>query len=182
MDLAEIVSDVVELYQPIAEDKGQVIETTVSAGQNILANRHLLSQALANLLDNAIKYTPEGGAIAIALDEGPAITIADSGPGIPADDQKRVLERFVRLDKTRTTPGSGLGLSLVNAVARLHDAELTLEDNAPGLRVKLKFQGPPRRRNEIGEGERATVPPAPSTASLMDQASNSSSAHDARAQ
>ncbi len=166
VDLKEIVSDIVELYQPLAEDKGQMIETTLTAGQNIQANRHLLSQTLANLLDNAIKYTPEGAAIAVTLEEGPVITIADRGPGIPTDDRERVLERFVRLDKTRTTPGSGLGLSLVNAVARLHDAELTLEDNAPGLKVKLKFQGLPQWHSEIGAGERTGEPktvPAAST-------------------
>ncbi len=169
VDLAELVSDVVELYQPIAEDKGQVIETRVSAGQNIQANRHLLSQTLANLLDNAIKYTPEGGAIAVGLSEGPAITIADRGPGIPADDRERVLERFVRLDKTRTTPGSGLGLSLVSAVARLHGAELMLEDNAPGLKVTLKFQAQPRRRSEVGDGDRTAEPETMPAASKIKQ-------------
>ncbi|MGI9419527.1 MAG: sensor histidine kinase, partial [Geminicoccaceae bacterium] len=166
-DLGEIASDVVELYRPLAEDKHQTIETTLAAGQKIQANRHLLSQTLANLLDNAIKYTPEGGRIAFLLEEGPVITIADSGPGIRGEDRKRVLERFVRLDKTRTTPGNGLGLSLVNAVAKLHDAELTLEDNAPGLRVKLKFRGPPRMRNEISEGERAADPKTAPTASML---------------
>ena len=146
VDLARIVNDVVELYQPLAEDRRQTIETTLAAGQTIQANRHLLSQTLANLLDNAIKYTPEGGAITVDLEAGPEITIADRGPGIPDVDRRRVLERFVRLDKTRTTPGSGLGLSLVNAVAKLHDAELTLEDNAPGLSVKLDFQTHKRKR------------------------------------
>ncbi|MEM8948478.1 MAG: ATP-binding protein [Pseudomonadota bacterium] len=148
VDLGQIVGDVVELYQPLAEDRQQTIDTTLAADQRIQANRHLLSQTLANLLDNAIKYTPEGGAITVTLEAGPAITIADQGPGIPADDRERVLERFVRLDKTRTTAGNGLGLSLVNAVAKLHDAELTLDDNAPGLRVKLKFQPLPKKRSE----------------------------------
>ena len=148
VDLGQIVSDVVELYQPLAEDRQQTIETTLAADQRIQANRHLLSQTLANLLDNAIKYTPEGGAITINLEEGPSIIIADQGPGIPADDRERVLERFVRLDKTRTTAGSGLGLSLVNAVAKLHDADLTLEDNEPGLRVKLEFGPLPKRRRD----------------------------------
>lgn len=141
INLTAVVNDVVDLYQPLAEDKGQTIKTAIAADQKIQANRHLLFQALANLLDNAIKYTPEGGRIELAVADGPVITIADTGPGIPAEDRDRALERFVRLDETRTTPGNGLGLSLVNAVAKLHGAALILEDNEPGLRVSLDFDG-----------------------------------------
>lgn len=157
VDLAQIVSDVVELYQPLAEDKNQAIETALATGHNIQANRHLLSQALANLLDNAIKYTPEGGKITVAVADGPTITVADSGPGISSDDREKVFGRFVRLDMTRTTPGSGLGLSLVNAVAKLHDAGLTLEDNAPGLKVELRFHATSRGQGEIGERQRISA-------------------------
>ncbi len=171
VDLTQIVSDVVELYQPLAEDKAQTIETTLAARQTLQGNRHLLSQTLANLLDNAIKYTPEGGAITIALEEGPEIAIADRGPGIPLVDRQRVLERFVRLDKTRTTHGSGLGLSLVNAVAKLHDAELMLEDNAPGLKVRLRFQTPSRLRSEADNRERASGPETPPDVSIKPQTS-----------
>ena len=100
--------------------------------------RQLMSQALGNLIDNAIKYTPEGGTISVTLNRGELI-VADSGPGIPEADRDRVLDRFVRLEASRNSPGSGLGLSLVRAVARLHGAELILEDNNPGLRVILRF-------------------------------------------
>ena len=139
VDLGDIVENVTDLYQPLAEDKGQTIDLAVLPDQPLVANRHLLSQALANLLDNAVKYTPEGGRITISLTSGPMIKVADSGPGIPAESHDDVLERFVRLDQTRSTPGNGLGLSLVNAVAKLHGATLTLEDNAPGLIVVLTF-------------------------------------------
>ncbi|HEX9647255.1 MAG TPA: ATP-binding protein, partial [Alphaproteobacteria bacterium] len=107
-------------------------------------HRELLGQAIANLLDNAIKYTPAGGRIAIVLDRAggaPRLAIADSGPGVPAGERARVLERFVRLDSSRGTPGSGLGLSLVAAVAKLHGARLALADNAPGLSITLTFAG-----------------------------------------
>ena len=156
VDLSAIVSDVVELYQPLAEDKGQRIALSIAPNQTLKANRHLLSQALANLLDNAVKYTPEGGDIAITVTDGPIVTVADSGLGIPEEDRDSVLERFVRLDTTRATPGNGLGLSLVNAVARLHGAGLALGANDPGLEVRLDFSD--RRRK--GEAERSRTPPA----------------------
>lgn len=148
VDLATIALDVVDLYQPLAEDRGQTVTSSITPGQRLKANRHLLSQALANLLDNAIKYTPEGGQIEITVADGPVIHVADSGPGIPENKRANVLERFVRLDETRATPGNGLGLSLVNAVARLHGAELTLADNQPGLRVRLDFRGQRRQKKE----------------------------------
>jgi len=139
VDLADIVKNVVELYQPLAEDKGQTIDLSITPKQTLGANRHLLSQALANLLDNAVKYTPDGGRIGVTVAPGPIIEVADSGPGIPSESRDDVLERFVRLDLTRGTPGNGLGLSLVNAVAKMHGAKLTLEDNGPGLIVGLAF-------------------------------------------
>ena len=142
VDLTTIVNDIVELYQPLAEDRGQTLDLETAPNQTLIANRHLLSQALANLLDNAIKYTPEGGRITIDLDHGPVIEVTDSGPGIPMEERNKVLERFVRLDETRATPGNGLGLSLVNAVAKLHGAGLTLSDNGPGLKIKLDFSSP----------------------------------------
>ena len=94
------------------------------------------------MVDNAIKYTPAGGHVLVALEEsngGAALVVADSGPGIPLKDRARAIERFVRLESSRNSPGTGLGLSLVAAVARMHDAELLLDDNDPGLRVTLKF-------------------------------------------
>ncbi|MFH0342100.1 MAG: ATP-binding protein, partial [Chromatiales bacterium] len=103
----------------------------------------LLSHAVANLIDNAIKYTPQGGAIGLtvsAVGLRATVTVADTGPGVSPEDRERVLQRFVRLEASRTSPGSGLGLSLVAAVAQLHEAELRLSDNAPGLRVDVIFR------------------------------------------
>jgi len=142
IDLAAVARDVLDLYQPSAEDKALRIEHDIGAGHWIRGNRQLLAQGLANLIDNAIKYTPEGGRIGLRVSFSGGATrleVWDSGPGIPEADRARVLERFVRLDASRTAPGSGLGLSLVAAVAKLHGASLTLGDNAPGLCVVLAF-------------------------------------------
>ena len=144
LDLSALVGDLAEVYQPIAEDAGLELGGDIAAGVSIRGHRELLGQAIANLLDNAIKYTPAGGRIAIVLDRAggaPRLAIADSGPGVPAGERARVLERFVRLDSSRGTPGSGLGLSLVAAVAKLHGARLALADNAPGLSITLTFAG-----------------------------------------
>jgi signal transduction histidine kinase len=108
----------------------------------ILGNKRLIAQALANLVDNAIKYTPEGGNIRVSIENSPAgvaLVVADTGIGIPDADRARVLDRFVRLEASRHSPGTGLGLSLVVAVAKLHDAKLDLADNAPGLKATLLF-------------------------------------------
>lgn len=140
--LAALTHDLAELYAPLAEDRQLGFERACPPGVEVQANRHLLAQALANLLDNAIKYTPPGGAVRLTVERGlrgPAITVADTGPGIPAAEREHVLERFVRLDATRSTSGNGLGLSLVQAVARLHGARLVLGDNKPGLTVRLEF-------------------------------------------
>ncbi len=142
IDLTSLAADVAELYDPLAEEKGLTLTVSLAPGVTVPGNRHLLSQALANLLDNAVKYTPAGGAIALSLAApatGPELTVADTGPGVPAEHRELVLERFARLESSRNTPGSGLGLSLVAAVAGLHRAALRLEDNAPGLRVTLAF-------------------------------------------
>lgn len=149
VDLEALGRDLADLYRPLAEDKELAFDFRCSRGLRMRANRQLLAQALANLLDNAIKYTPAGGRVSLALERGstgPAITVADSGPGILEADRRRVLERFVRLDATRSTPGNGLGLSLVDAVAKLHGATLALADNRPGLRVSLGFKAPPDER------------------------------------
>jgi signal transduction histidine kinase len=116
----------------------------------VRGNRQLLAQTLSNLLDNAVKYTPAGGRIELKtarLEGAPALIVADSGPGIPGAMREKVLERFVRLDNARSSPGNGLGLSLVKAVARLHGAALRLEDNQPGLRVTLLFNA---RQGAVG--------------------------------
>jgi signal transduction histidine kinase len=143
VDLGELGQDLADLYRPAAEDKQLRFEYRCAPGLQMRANRHLLAQALANLLDNAIKYTPPGGRVRFEIERaasGAVIAVADDGPGIPEKDRKRVLQRFVRLDATRSTPGNGLGLSLVEAVAKLHGAELALSDNRPGLKVSLAFR------------------------------------------
>ncbi|MGE5506683.1 MAG: sensor histidine kinase [Actinomycetota bacterium] len=142
VDPARLAADVTELYEPLAEEKSVRLDCHVDGGHAITGDRHLLFQAFANMVDNAVKYTPEGGAVSVTVAgtaEGIEVVVADSGPGVPAEARERVLHRFVRLDATRTTPGNGLGLALVSAVARLHGARLALEDNRPGLKVRLVF-------------------------------------------
>jgi signal transduction histidine kinase len=142
VDLGKLIRDLADLYGPLAEDKDVGFERGCPADAWVRANEHLLAQAIANLLDNAVKYTPAGGNVRLSVERTPdgfAVTVADTGPGIPAADRERVLERFVRLDATRSTPGNGLGLSLVNAVAKLHGTQLALGDNDPGLTVRLEL-------------------------------------------
>lgn len=142
LDLAAIGEDVAEMYAPTAEEKG--LSFTARFEPNIWAkgDRNLIAQALANVIDNAIKYSPEGGAVTVVstLIKGkPTFVVTDTGPGIPDEFKAKVLERLFRLEQSRTSPGSGLGLSLVHAVARSHNLELKLDDNHPGLRVTLTF-------------------------------------------
>ena len=142
VELPAVIDGVAELYGPVAEEKGVTLEIAPSGALAIDGNKNLISQALANLIDNAIKYTPEGGKVRVSVEERPgavALSVADTGPGIAAEDRARVLDRFVRLEASRNTPGVGLGLSLVAAVARLHDARLLLDDNRPGLKATILF-------------------------------------------
>jgi signal transduction histidine kinase len=142
IDIGALARDVAELYQPLAEERGLRFTQYIEQGLALRGDRQLLAQAIGNLIDNALKYTPAGGQVELRTLEGHGgveLSVADNGPGIPADARERVLERFVRLDASRATPGNGLGLSMVRAVARLHHAELELSDNWPGLRVTLRF-------------------------------------------
>jgi signal transduction histidine kinase len=142
-DAAAIAADVFELYEPLAEEAGVALNIDAPEPVLLAANRELLSQALANLVDNAIKYATEaenGPSVAIAVsrrDGAAVLSVSDNGPGIPAEDRGRVAERFVRLEESRSKPGAGLGLSLVSAVAHLHSGSLQLSDNNPGLRAEL---------------------------------------------
>ncbi len=162
-DAAEIVHDIGELYEPLAEEKGIALKVEAEAPLPVKGNRELVSQALANLIDNAIKYAeppprPLDGErvpaeiVVSADDTGDRIllTVADRGPGIPDADRARVVERFVRLEQSRSQPGSGLGLSLAAAVARLHGGDLTLADNDPGLKsiIALPRGAPVQRRDD----------------------------------
>ncbi|MGJ8686631.1 MAG: sensor histidine kinase [Spongiibacteraceae bacterium] len=151
VELCTLVSDVAELYEPLAAEKNQEFHTAFARVGAINGDRHLLFQAIANLVDNAIKYTPEGGRVHVGLAVYPKdyrIEIADSGIGIPEDDQSKVFQRFFRVESSRSRhKGNGLGLSLVHAVVKLHGGEITLESNHPGLRVILSF---PRHNEKLG--------------------------------
>ena len=144
LDVGEVVAGVVELYEPLAEERGFALKVACEPALALDGRRELIGQALANLLDNALKYGAASGAREIEVSarrEGGDIVIevADRGPGVAAVDRERVLDRFVRLESARTRPGSGLGLSLVAAVARLHGGDVRLEDNGPGLKVRLNL-------------------------------------------
>lgn len=144
VDVSAIVADVAELYGPVAEDEGIVVETSIAEAVHLHANRELIGQAMVNLLENAVKYAkPHGegqGRITVGLRQAGnrvLVEVADNGPGIPEADRKRAIERFVRLEKSRSEVGSGLGLSLVNAVASLHGGSFRIEDNDPGVRAVI---------------------------------------------
>ena len=143
LDLVQLAGDVGELYEPVAESRDIAFATDLpDRAVMVHGNRHLLFQAVANLVDNAIKYSPDGSGVRISVhEEGgrPVLVVADSGPGIPAEEREHVLERFVRLDRSRSLPGNGLGLSLVQAVAGLHHGRIELGDNHPGLVVTLRL-------------------------------------------
>ena len=163
-----------ELYEPVAEERGLVLKADTQAPIFIRGDRQLLGQAIANLIDNAIKYgtteaaesgpgaKPEVEVSAEAKASMAEIVVTDRGPGMPASDRERVLDRFVRLEASRSEPGSGLGLSLVAAVARLHGGSLRLEDNEPGLRVILPCPPMARRcqRGAAASAQGAEIRPA----------------------
>jgi signal transduction histidine kinase len=169
VDLAAVIGDVAELYEPVAEEAGIKLAVAAPPGLCAVVNRELMSQSVANLVDNAIKYTAATGALAAAgaavppatappeigialarAGDSVEIAVADRGPGIAAEDRERALQRFVRLEKSRSRPGAGLGLSLVAAVARMHGGTVRLEDNAPGLKVVLAI---PVQRSRIAPSD-----------------------------
>jgi len=140
VDVAPLLSDLAELYEAAAEETGQTLAARIPPHARIYGDRDMIQQAVANLLDNAVKFSPPQGVIRLAAHATPGaveIVVADDGPGIPAEDRERAVQRFFRAEAARSTPGSGLGLALVQAVAMLHGGTLRLEDNAPGLRAVL---------------------------------------------
>lgn len=145
-DLRDPVRQIAELYTPTAEDRGDRLDLLLPPGPvPVDGDAGLIGQALANLLENALRHAPPGGRITVSVESGlagPTVSIADTGPGIPTGEREKVLRRLYRLEQSRTTPGNGLGLALVNAIAALHSARLSLEDAAPGLRVTLTFPAP----------------------------------------
>ena len=169
VDLSAIARDVVELYEPVAEETGFDIKITTPEKALIRGNRELVSQAVANLIDNALKYAAVSEAeidvSVVQAGGGYTLSVADNGPGIDTEARARVLQRFTRLDDSRSQPGSGLGLSLVSAVASLHDAKIDLQDTNPsvkdgmqrGLSISLYF--PPcshvkDKRRELGKADK----------------------------
>jgi signal transduction histidine kinase len=140
VDLAQIAHSTAELYEPVAEDAGLDLQVQAAQPVPLRGNPHLITQALANLIDNAIKYAPGSGTLKVLARGEPhraVLTVADRGPGIPDSFRKQAFDRFARLEPSRSTPGSGLGLSLVRAVARLHGGRVVLSDHRPGLEVSL---------------------------------------------
>jgi signal transduction histidine kinase len=142
VDLSTLTEELADMYTAVAEEENLTLSYHADADLHIHGNRQLLAQAITNLLDNAVKYTPAGGTIqldATRQNGNIIITVSDNGPGIPAEQREQVFKRFTRLDNARSTPGNGLGLSLVKAVAELHGASVQLADNQPGLKASLKL-------------------------------------------
>jgi len=143
VNIGDLTSELAELYEAVAEEQTDLtFLSNIKGNPRFHCNRHLIGQAIANLLDNAIKYTPSPATVKLGIDGNDrefSIVVSDNGPGIPEHERERVFERFVRLENERNSPGNGLGLSLVQAVVRLHGAKLELSDNEPGLKVTMKF-------------------------------------------
>lgn len=170
-NLAPVLTDMVELYEPVAESRGQELRGWISGQLPVYGDRDMIQQAVANLLDNALKFSPPGGRIEITAEvsresgvsEVATVTVADEGAGMSEADRARATERFFRAESARSTPGSGLGLALVQAVASLHGGSLRLHDNAPGLRAALHLpaipaRGAPGERVFIGDPAQGTEP------------------------
>jgi len=145
VELSSLLARAGDLYKPVMDDGGRPFEVKPTTSSPVRGDPQLLLQLLANLLDNAIHHTPAGTRIGLSAEmdgKRPTIVVTDNGPGIPEADRQKVFRRFFRCEQSRTTPGSGLGLSLVSAIADLHDAEISLLDNNPGLRVIVRFPEP----------------------------------------
>jgi signal transduction histidine kinase len=142
VDISELFELVASTFQPVAEDEGRRLLAHIEPSVIIAGDRELLLQLMTNLVENAIRHTPPGTTIELQLKRDGAealAVVADDGPGIPRADRQKVFRRFYRLESSRTTPGSGLGLALVAAIAELHDASISLHDRGPGLSVELRF-------------------------------------------
>jgi len=143
LNISEVLETVADAYSPDVEEAGQRLETKIVPKLHVIGDRDLLTQAFADLVENAIRHAGKGALICLmAVKSGPNVEamLSDSGPGVPEVDRERILKRFVRLEASRSTPGTGLGLTLVNAIADLHNARLELSDNDPGLRVTISFE------------------------------------------
>ncbi|GAA0335178.1 ATP-binding protein [Sphingomonas oligophenolica] len=140
IELSELIGDLCDSYAPAVSDSGRSLKCEVDPGIRLHGDRELIAQAVINLLDNAQRHTPPGTEITVAADAGPEwirLSVADNGPGVAAEDRPRIVRRFTRLDSSRTTPGHGLGLNLVAAIAAVHGGDVLIDDNRPGLRVTM---------------------------------------------
>jgi len=145
VDLHEVADGVVDAFLLAAAEDGKLLTLHAGGAIRVHGDRQLLLQLIANLVENALRHTPPGTRIDCRIARSPAgavLTVADDGPGVPVEDRTRVLERFARLDRSRSTPGSGLGLTLCAAIAELHDGAIRLEDNKPGLKVTVEIPDP----------------------------------------
>lgn len=141
--LSALLEQLTELYQAVAEDANHHFSADIAADVIAPINAQLFAQAVSNLLDNAIKYTPTGGKMTLSLtskNHTALIVIADNGPGIPSEQRQAVFKRFIRLDDARQLPGTGLGMSLVRSILRIHNASIQLHDNQPGLRIEIRLR------------------------------------------
>jgi signal transduction histidine kinase len=144
VDLSDVVRTVADAYAPAVEESGRALKSEIADGVQVNGDRGLLSQLFVNLVENALHHTPPGTVITLRLVRAPAgvvVEVADIGAGIPPDERAKVFRRFYRLERSRTNPGSGLGLSMVAAIVDLHHAAIELLDNKPGLRVVIRFPG-----------------------------------------
>jgi signal transduction histidine kinase len=142
VDLSELLRTVSEVYQPMAEEREQRFTVDIAPGLMVWGDRELLAQMVANLIENAVKHSPAGASIGVTTIQSSStidVAVVDNGPGIPVADRERVFQRFYRLENSRSTPGNGLGLSLVKAIAALHQVSIELTDNGPGSRIALRF-------------------------------------------
>ena len=151
VDLAAVAADVVEAYRPSAEDGEQKLELRTVLTATVMGQRPLITQMLANLVANALIHTPSGACVLVGVEPGVSggarLTVSDDGPGVPDAERQMIFRRFYRVDQSRTTPGSGLGLSLVAAIASIHGAEVQAEDADPGLRIVVDFPSPDEHPN-----------------------------------
>ena len=152
LDLSDLIETLIQTYAVVVEDAGKTLRAKIAADVHVKGDSELLVQMVANVVENAIRHTPAGSTISVSLSSSPAplLVVADNGPGIPVSERGRVFERFHRLDESRATPGSGLGLSIVAAIADLHGIAVALDDNKPGLRVRLAFSSDPAAHAAAG--------------------------------
>jgi signal transduction histidine kinase len=142
VDLSDVFRSIADTYSPVADDQGQRLVAEIAGGIAVRGDRQLLVQMLANLIENALRHSPRGSTLRLSLadtPEGPRGVVADTGPGIPAEEREKVFQPFYRLERSRSTPGSGLGLAMVAAIANMHGIGIELAGNDPGLRVTLRF-------------------------------------------